>query len=74
MTDPIKIPSLGFSRGAVVRQGDGPNMIVVRGFRDRTACVFCAGDHDGTLRLLEFDTNSLRQMLPAATPMDEDGR
>ena len=73
MTDPVKIPSYGFARGAVVRQGDGPNMIVVRCFGERTACVFCESDKDGGLRLKEFSTRDLEQILPARTPRDVPG-
>ncbi|PPQ38443.1 hypothetical protein SAMN06265338_108154 [Rhodoblastus acidophilus] len=75
MTDqpPVTIPSFGFARGAVVRQGDGPNMIVVRSYGEHTACVFCAGDKSGTLHLKEFESRSLRLILPAVTPLDEVG-
>lgn len=62
-----RIPSFGFARGAVVRlHRGGPNMIVVRGLASTTACVFCDGDAGATLRMLEFQTADLRQVLPSS--------
>ena len=67
-----RIPSFGFSRGAVVRQGaDGPNMLVVRGLEEKTAVIVIEGDDDGTVRLREVWTASLTQLLAASTsPID----
>lgn len=69
MDDVVTIPSIGFSRGVVVRRRDGtprgvaPNMIVVRGLGETTACVLCEGDEAGTLRLREFKTSELVQVM-----------
>jgi uncharacterized protein YodC (DUF2158 family) len=64
-----EIPSSAFARGAVVtRRNGGPNMIVVRGYPDVTVAVLCEGDQDGTLRLKDFKTSDLEQLLPAKTP------
>jgi hypothetical protein len=61
------IPSLGFTRGAVVRlKEDGsqwPNMLVVRGLGETTAVIRCEGDTGGALRLREFPTRDLFQVL-----------
>ncbi len=58
------IPSLGFARGAVVRaKGAGPNMLVVRGLGPTTAVVLCTGDEGGKLRLQEFKTGDLEQVM-----------
>jgi hypothetical protein len=61
------IPSLGFTRGVVVRrQGDQsqwPNMLVVRGLGETTVVIRCEGDAGGTLRLREYPTRELQQVL-----------
>jgi hypothetical protein len=58
------IPSLGFARGAVVRaKGGGPNMLVVRGLGETTAVVLCEGNGPRTLRLQEFKTGDLEQVM-----------
>ena len=59
----IRIPSFGFARGSVVRRNDGPNMIVVRSLGDRTVVVGCEADKDGTLRLRDYLTAELTQVL-----------
>lgn len=65
-----KIPSLGFTRGAIVRRNGGPNMLVVRGLEVTTACVVCEADAGGTLRLREYPTAELEQVLPHNQPND----
>jgi len=66
--DVVTIPSRAFPRGSVVRrQGGGPNMLVVRSWPDRTVVVVCEGDKDGSLRLREYDTAGLAQVLASAT-------
>lgn len=63
---PERIPSFGFARGAVVRAtGGGPNMLVVRGLGETTAVILCEGDEGGTLRLREYQTADLEQLLPS---------
>lgn len=61
------IPSLGFTRGVVVRRKDStdswPNMLVVRGLGETTAVIRCEGDTGGTLRLREYPTRELQQVL-----------
>ena len=60
-------PSLGFVRGAIVRRhGKPPNMLVVRSLFDTntTAVIVCEGDEGGTLRLREYPTADLKQVLP----------
>lgn len=65
------IPSLAFARGAVVRRkGGGPNMLVVRGYPDVTVAVVCDGDKDGSLRMKDFPTRDLEQLIEARTPLD----
>lgn len=70
MADIATIPSLGFARGVVVRLDDGPNMIVVRGLGETTACVLVENDAPGSLRLKEYPTDQLEQVL--GTPDDQD--
>jgi hypothetical protein len=63
MGEPVKIPSFGFVRGAIVRRhGKPPNMLVVRGLDQTTAVVVCEGDDGGTLRLKEYPTDELHQV------------
>ena len=60
----VVIPSFGFGRGAVVRLSTGgENMLVVRQLETTTACIVCEGDTGGTLRLREFATDDLTQIL-----------
>lgn len=64
--DVLAFPSIGFARGAIVRlNGLPPNMLVVRSLFDTntTAVVVCEGDAGGTLRLREYKTNELVQVL-----------
>lgn len=59
-------PKLGFARGAIVRRyGQPPNMLVVRSLFDTrtTAVVVCEGDAGGQLRLREYPTSELHQVL-----------
>lgn len=66
------IPSLGFVRGAIVRHGGiGPNMLVVRSDRSTTAIVVCEGDAKGDLRLRQYFTDALSQVLPANGYVEE---
>lgn len=59
-----RIPSFGFIRGAIVRcHGEPPNMLVVRGLGETTAVIVCEGDEGGTLRLREYPTAELEQVL-----------
>ena len=62
------IPTLGFARGAIVRRNNGPNMLVVRCRKDRTVVIVCEGDADGTLRLREYPSKDLTQVLESRTP------
>lgn len=62
------IPSLGFTRGAIVRRNGGPNALVVRGLGERTVVVVCEADHGGSLRLREYPTSELQQVLEANQP------
>lgn len=67
------IPSLGFMRGVIVRKTEGgPNMLVVRGLGETTACVLCEGDAGGTLRLREFKTDDLEQVLGTGDAQDRE--
>lgn len=58
------IPSFGFARGAIVtfKAGD-PNMLVVWGLEVTTVVVVCEGDDAGQLRLREYETCTLKQVL-----------
>ncbi len=63
------IPSFGFARGAIVRkEPDGPNMLVVRGLGERTVVVVCEHDDGGGLRLRDYATNDLHQVLATQMP------
>lgn len=60
------IPTLGFIRGAIVRDAaGGPNMLVVRGLGERTVVVVCEADEGGNLRLRDYTTADLIQVLEA---------
>lgn len=63
-----RIPSFSFTRGAIVRRADGPNMLVVRGLEKTTVVVVCEADHGGSLRLREYPTGELTQVLEAYQP------
>lgn len=64
MGEAIQIPSAGFARGAIVRRhGRPPNMLVVRGLGETTAVVVIEGDEAGQVRLREYPTNQLHQVL-----------
>ena len=66
MTAPVAIPSLGFARGAIVRSRHGTNnMLVIRGFRERTAVIMIESDRDGGLRIHEFATADLVLVPPS---------
>lgn len=61
-----EIPSFGFTRGAIVRwRNKGPNMLVIRGLGETTAVIVCEGDAGGTVRLREYPTRGLQQVLPS---------
>lgn len=71
MTSVVTIGSYGFIRGAIVRhKGIGPNMLVVRGLGPTTAVIVCEGDAGGTLRVREYETRELKQVLPASDYLD----
>lgn len=70
MADVQTISSRGFARGAIVRLDAGPNMLVVRGLGETTACVLCEGDEAGTLRLKEYPTDDLEQVLGTSSEED----
>ena len=72
MGKPERIPTFGFVRGAVVRQGEtGPNMLVVRGLGKTTAVIVIEGDEGAQVRLREVLTSSLTQILASVTgPVD----
>ncbi len=63
----VTIPTIGFQRGAIVRLRDTdtswPNMLVVRGLGETTAVVMIEGDDGGGVRLKEFPTANLVQVL-----------
>lgn len=62
----IPIPSLGFTRGAIVhRSGSTRNMLVVRGLGETTACIVIESDDAGAVRLREFPTAELTEVLPS---------
>lgn len=62
-----RIPSFGFARGAVVhRRGSTRNMLVVRALGETTACIVIESDDGGAVRLREFPTVDLIQVLAAA--------
>ena len=64
-----RIPSLGFARGAIVRRvEDGRNMLVVRGLGETTAVIVIESDHAGSVRIREFPTADLHQVLASGTP------
>lgn len=65
-TNVSTFPPVGFVRGAIVRHhGEPPNMLVVRSLFDTntTAVIACEGDAGGTLRLREYPTADLKQVL-----------
>ena len=68
----VDIPSKAFARGSVVARPDGPNMLVVRSWPDKTVVVVVVveGDKDGQLRLRDVDTSDLELIAPARTPLD----
>lgn len=62
----VGFPPLGFARGAIVRlNNEPPNMLVVRSLfdTDTTLVVACEGDEGGTLRMREYPTKQLHQVL-----------
>ena len=64
----MRIPTLGFARGAVVhRAGSTRNMLVVRGLGETTACIVIESDHSGAVRLREFPTAELTEVLASGT-------
>ena len=61
----ICIGPLGFGRGAIVRLIEGgENMLVIRQLEATTVVIVCEGDGGGTVRLREFRTATLTQILP----------
>lgn len=64
----IELRPRGFTRGAIVREiGGGPNMLVMRQVGDDvTACIVIESDTPGAIRVREFSTAALEQMLPAS--------
>lgn len=72
MSDVTTIPTLGFARGAIVRkEHDGPNMLVVRCLERVTVVVVIEGDEGGKVRLRDYPTETLHQVLEAQTPTDD---
>jgi hypothetical protein len=62
--DVVTIPSRGFARGAIVhRRGSTRNMLVVRGLGETTACIVIESDTSGSVRLREFPTSDLTEVL-----------
>jgi hypothetical protein len=60
-----RIPTFGFIRGAIVRHSASPaNMMVVRGLGETTAVLAIEGDEGGTIRLHEYPTAELTEILP----------
>jgi len=69
MTDVVTLPTIGFARGSVVRnRDDGPNMLVVRSYGERTVVVVITHDDAGNVRMTDIATSTLRLILPAQTP------
>lgn len=67
-TEPVRIPSFGFARGAIVhRRGSSRNMLVVRGLGETTACIVIESDQSGAVRLREFPTADLTEVLASGT-------
>ncbi len=67
---PVRLPTFGFARGAIVRHNGGPNMLVVRQLDRNVVCVLCEGDAGGTLRLREFPSDECEQIVATNTPLD----
>ncbi len=70
MAEVHALPTAGFTRGAVCRSfvnGElaGPNILVVRGMGARTVGIIIEGDAGGSVRLREWNTADLAQVLPA---------
>lgn len=65
MGEVAEFPPLGFGRGAVVRFRDGgENMLVIRSLEESTIAIACEGDEGGKLRMGEYWTRDLIQILP----------
>jgi uncharacterized protein YodC (DUF2158 family) len=73
MTNIQNFPAIGFARGSIVRaKSGGPNMLVIRGYGDRTVVVVCEADGDGHVRLRDVATETLQMILPSQTPLSID--
>lgn len=71
--DITPFPNSGFARGSIVRKfGSGPNMLVVRSIRGHTFVVVCEGDEDGTMRVREYPTSDLEQVLGNGDQQDRE--